>query len=108
MHRRTIVGAIATFRDLAEVKQLRDQVKRSEQMAFLGKMMSTPAEKIFDPFFTTKPEATGLGPAVVQKLLNDCGGTILLLESADEGAVFEIRLPSQAVLEQPAEVSCAA
>jgi PAS domain S-box-containing protein len=257
--RGTIVGAIATFRDLAEVKQLRDQVKRSEQMAFLGKMMSSLAqeildplksintfaglqcertnstdrfhqfaevivketsringivsqtlsfvndettaesvdlndviqsavsssqkelgdrsvsvtldldpllpltmgdhlklrrvcsqlilnaaqsvkkggglristhadgsnilarfadngpgvphelrEKIFDPFFTTKPEATGLGLAVAQKLLNDCGGTILLVESADQGAVFEIRLPSQAVLEQPTEVSSAA
>ena len=45
----TIAGAIATFRDLAEVKQLRNQVERSEQMAFLGKMMSTLAQEILDP-----------------------------------------------------------
>jgi PAS domain S-box-containing protein len=252
--RRTIAGAIATFRDLVEIKQLRDQVQRSEQMAFLGEMASTMAmeileplksintfaklqckstnssdrfhqfaevisnetgrideivsqtlnftttnhvvesvdmneviqstvtslhdkigdhsmsvtldldpylplamgsclklqricsqlilnaaeaineggglristhadgdsvvarfadngpgipyelrDKIFDPFFTTKGGATGLGLAVAQKLLTDCGGCILLIDGPDEGAVFEVRLTSHAATEQPLE-----
>lgn len=44
-----ITGAIATFRDLSEVKELRDQIKRSEHLAFLGEMAASVAHEIRNP-----------------------------------------------------------
>ena len=49
-------------------------------------------EKIFQPFFTTKAMGTGLGLAVVRRIVEGHGGTIELL-SADGGAWFLLRLP---------------
>ncbi|HNX41920.1 MAG TPA: ATP-binding protein [Candidatus Aminicenantes bacterium] len=49
-------------------------------------------EKIFLPFFSTKGENTGMGLALVSKLLSDQGGWIELLESSS-GALFSIGLP---------------
>ena len=50
-------------------------------------------ERIFDPFFTTKPAGTGLGLAVVKKLVEEHVGTILAENRKDGGAVISIRLP---------------
>jgi PAS domain S-box-containing protein len=47
-HKR-ITGAIVTFRDLVEIRRLRDQVQRSEQMAFLGQMTAALASQILEP-----------------------------------------------------------
>jgi len=49
-------------------------------------------QKIFEPFFTTKAMGTGLGLAVVRRILDGHGGTIELA-SADGGARFLLRLP---------------
>jgi PAS domain S-box-containing protein len=65
-------------------------------------------DKIFNPFFTTKPNATGLGLAVAQKLLTDCGGSIMLLDEPQKGAVFEIRLPSHSATELTSKEQAAA
>jgi PAS domain S-box-containing protein len=50
-------------------------------------------EKIFLPFFTTKQEGSGLGLALVQKIIVAHNGTITLESSAPEGARFAILLP---------------
>jgi PAS domain S-box-containing protein len=50
-------------------------------------------EKVFNPFFTTKVNGTGLGLAVSQKILNDHGGVMKLLDKPGRGAVFQITLP---------------
>ncbi|MBD3331998.1 PAS domain-containing protein [candidate division GN15 bacterium] len=50
-------------------------------------------ERIFAPFFTTKPEGTGLGLAVVWKIVKAHGGEILVENSAESGACFRILLP---------------
>ena len=49
-------------------------------------------QKIFEPFFTTKAMGTGLGLAVVRRILEGHGGTIELA-SAEGGARFLLRLP---------------
>ncbi len=52
--------------------------------------------KIFDPFFTTKPEGegTGMGLAVVQKILKSIGGAITVESDPDQGTRFDVFLPA--------------
>ncbi|WP_417515451.1 two-component system sensor histidine kinase NtrB [Minwuia sp.] len=47
---------------------------------------------LFDPFVTTKPSGTGLGLALVAKIINDHGG-IIESDASDKGATFRIYLP---------------
>lgn len=47
---------------------------------------------MFDPFVSTKPSGTGLGLALVAKIINDHGG-IIEFDNADRGATFRINLP---------------
>ena len=44
------------------------------------------------PYFTTKKEGTGLGLAVVIKIINDHNSTILF-KSINKGAKVEITIP---------------
>ena len=58
-----------------------------------------PAEilpRIFDPFFSTKEAGTGLGLAVVQRIIADHGGTIKVknINRGKRGACFSLRLPA--------------
>ncbi len=48
---------------------------------------------IFDPYFTTKPSGTGLGLAVVQKLVEAHQGEIQVKSTPGRGSVFSIFLP---------------
>jgi signal transduction histidine kinase len=50
---------------------------------------------IFQPFFTTKATGTGLGLAVVRRIIEGHGGRIDLLDRDAGGAEFEILLPAQ-------------
>ena len=50
-------------------------------------------EKIFHPFFTTKDKGTGLGLAVIHKIITDHNGTIEVETAPGEGSTFTIRLP---------------
>lgn len=49
--------------------------------------------KIFTPFFTTKSRGTGLGLAVVKKIIERHQGTIQVESKVGEGTVFRIHLP---------------
>lgn len=51
-------------------------------------------EKIFTPFYTTKADGTGIGLALVQKIVLAHGGTITVESRKGEGALFRIFLPS--------------
>jgi PAS domain S-box-containing protein len=64
-------------------------------------------EKIFLPFFTTKQEGSGLGLALVQKIVVAHNGTIALETLSPQGACFAIQLPlrQEAPAPQPPEES---
>lgn len=49
--------------------------------------------QMFAPFATTKRQGTGLGLAVVRKIVDDHGGTIEVGAPPDGGAAFTIALP---------------
>lgn len=55
------------------------------------------AKRIFEPFFTTRAAGTGLGLAVVRRIVTDLGGTVRLEEGELDGATFTLRLPRRPV-----------
>jgi PAS domain S-box-containing protein len=57
---------------------------------------SEVAERVFLPFFTTKASGTGLGLAVVKRIVEAHRGEVFLEPGPGEGARFVIRLPLEA------------
>jgi two-component system nitrogen regulation sensor histidine kinase GlnL len=56
---------------------------------------------IFDPFVTSKPKGSGLGLALVAKIIDDHGGTIEV-DSAYKRTVIRVMLPMvRPVVENP-------
>ena len=49
-------------------------------------------EKMITPYFTTKKNGTGLGLAVVSKIISD-HNSVILFNSIDNGAKVEITIP---------------
>ncbi len=49
--------------------------------------------KLFTPFFTTKPQGTGLGLALVQKIVVSHDGRVSLVSTDQGGANFQVELP---------------
>ena len=55
--------------------------------------------KLFDPYFTTKIRGFGLGLTVVERIVQEHGGTIQVDSEQGKGASFTIRLPAPHVSE---------
>lgn len=51
-------------------------------------------KRILDPYFTTKPEGTGLGLAMVNKILDEHGGSIHFASKVGKGTTVKISLPA--------------
>lgn len=51
------------------------------------------AEKMFQPFFTTKATGTGLGLAVVKRIVESHQGEIVVSPNPEKGAAFTLRIP---------------
>ena len=54
-------------------------------------------EKVFDPFFTTKDSGTGLGMAIVHRIIDAHGGHISAANLKGGGAELVIQLPAASV-----------
>ncbi len=54
-------------------------------------------EKIFLPFFTTKPSGTGLGMAIVKKIVDLHGGDISIESAPGQGTLVRVSLPAVAL-----------
>lgn len=52
--------------------------------------------RITDPYFTTKPEGSGLGLALVQKIIDDHGGRMEFASQPNQGTTVTITLPAAA------------
>ena len=51
-------------------------------------------DKLFEPFVSEgKENGTGLGLTVVQKIVQDHGGDVMMEKTSEEGTVFKLRLP---------------
>lgn len=60
------------------------------------------AERMFQPFFTTKATGTGLGLAVVKRIVESHQGEVLVSPNADRGTTFVVRLPPASERERDA------
>lgn len=49
--------------------------------------------RIFKPFYSTKGSGTGLGLSIVKRVIEKCGGQIIVNSKLDEGTEFKVYLP---------------
>lgn len=56
-------------------------------------ILAADRDKIFVPFFTTKASGSGLGLALVQKIVVSHGGLVNLESTSPEGTTFSVVLP---------------
>ena len=68
-----------------------------------GHGVSDPAA-VFEPFYTTRANGTGLGLAVVSRIVRDHGGTVWAENVAGRGARFVCRFPVVAALQGTAHL----
>lgn len=54
-------------------------------------------ERWFEPYTSSKPSGTGLGLAVVKKIVEEHGGSVRAGNAPQGGAMFTLRLPLEAV-----------
>ncbi|MGV3466973.1 MAG: PAS domain S-box protein [Heyndrickxia sp.] len=54
-------------------------------------------EKLGQPFYTTKEKGTGLGYMVSKKIIENHKGTIMVTSKVNQGSVFEVFLPLNAI-----------
>ena len=51
-------------------------------------------DRAFEPLFTTRARGTGLGLAVVRKIVEEHGGSVSIESEPNHGARVTVRIPS--------------
>jgi two-component system nitrogen regulation sensor histidine kinase NtrY len=51
--------------------------------------------KVFLPYYSKSPKGTGLGLAIVKRIVNDHGGTIVVLDNHPKGTCFRLEFPTK-------------
>ena len=75
-------------------RYLADAGKIQVQIADTGEGIPPEAlGKVFDPFFTLKKSGTGLGLALVHRIIDNHGGSIEVSSVPGRGTLFTIKLP---------------
>ena len=83
-------------RDLTDFATGRPTRFYQVRIADTGAGMSAETKaRIFDPFFTTREKGTGLGLALVHKILGAHGGFIGVDSTPGQGTIFTLMLPSR-------------
>ena len=90
-------GARVGERRSADPPRYIDGGARAVQLVIGDSGPGVPAEdrsRIFDPFFTSKPpgKGTGLGLALVQRIVHDHGGRVDVRDAREGGAAFVVTL----------------
>jgi signal transduction histidine kinase len=68
------------------------------RIAFADTGTGIPAreiEKVFEPFYTTKPAGSGLGLAVVRRIVEDHGGTVAIASDPSSGTTVTVTVPTE-------------
>jgi two-component system sensor histidine kinase PilS (NtrC family) len=55
----------------------------------------TDVHHVFEPFYSTKPGGSGLGLALVHRILQEHGGDIDVESTPDAGSTFTLRIPNR-------------
>ncbi|MDH7479945.1 MAG: ATP-binding protein, partial [Syntrophomonadaceae bacterium] len=93
-----IINSIQAIEDSGEItiETGQGENNRFVQVAFHDTGVGIPPDlraKIFDPFFTTRKKGTGLGLAVVSKIVENHGGFIEVSSQPGRGSTFVVSLP---------------
>jgi signal transduction histidine kinase len=97
-----IINSIDAMDGIGLIEILSDLVKKQEtsycrlSIRDTGKGISkedTP--QVFIPYFTTKESGTGLGLPIIERIVNDHGGTIWFDSAEGAGTTFYIDLPME-------------
>ena len=76
-------------------RSLRERGRLQISIADTGQGISdSDLPHIFEPFFSTKPEGSGIGLALVYRVLEEHGGSIEVRSRVGEGTTFVLTLPS--------------
>lgn len=77
-----------------ESRNIKDEKKVLVIISDNGKGISNDEiEKIFQPLYSTKSRGTGLGLSIVKRVIEKCGGNIIVNSKDDEGTKFKVYLP---------------
>ena len=100
------IGAANGGRVLLRGEAVRQNENGFQRVTVFDNGAGIPAdvrEKLFRPFFTTKANGTGLGLAVVQKIIVQHGGQVRARNRTEGGAAFIVTLPMSTAVPEAVE-----